>query len=149
MPSLLDPTACAALSRRLDALTPGTAPRWGRFSAIEMVAHVTAALEMMTGDLPVRPARTPWVVRNPPLRQLLIYVLPFPKNLPTSPELLVPTPEAWPEAVAGFAEALGRIATRQPSDAWPDHPAFGRMSRRDWGVLQYRHTDYHWRQFGI
>jgi hypothetical protein len=32
---------------------------------------------------------------------------------------------------------------------WPEHPAFGRMSRRVWGVLGYRHLDHHFRQFGV
>ena len=36
------------------------------------------------------------------------------------------------------------------SDAeWQEHPAFGRLARRAWGVLAYRHLDHHLRQFGV
>ena len=42
------------------------------------------------------------------------------------------------EADSGESEGLG----------WPDHPAFGALSRRAWGVLIYRHMDHHLRQFG-
>ena len=29
------------------------------------------------------------------------------------------------------------------------HPAFGKLSPRAWGVLAWRHTDHHLRQFGV
>ena len=31
---------------------------------------------------------------------------------------------------------------------WPEHPAFGHLSSRDWGALVHRHVDHHLRQFG-
>jgi len=33
------------------------------------------------------------------------------------------------------------------TEEWPEHPAFGALSRRAWGVLIYRHMDHHLRQF--
>lgn len=149
MPSLLDPSAREALRSRVHTLRPDVTPRWGRFTAPAMLAHLTASLRMMRGDLPVAPAPTPWVVRNPPLKQLLIYVLPFPKGLPTSPELLA-SPQAtdaanWDEAVRTFDEALNALGDF-PIE-WPRHAAFGPMTGRQWGVLQYRHLDHHLRQF--
>ena len=31
----------------------------------------------------------------------------------------------------------------------PVHPAFGDITTQAWGVLAYRHTDHHLRQFGV
>lgn len=53
---------------------------------------------------------------------------------------------------ADKAELLRVIRALRPPDsdeAAGDHPIFGRMSVRDWGVLLYKHTDHHFRQFGI
>ncbi len=33
--------------------------------------------------------------------------------------------------------------------AWPVSPVFGRISGRSWGVMLYRHLDYHLGQFGV
>jgi hypothetical protein len=149
MRSLFQAEARTTLQARLHALEPDARPRWGRLTAPAMVDHVTSCLRMMTGDLPVRPEPTPWMVRNPPLRQLLIYVLPFPKNLATSPELIVPAPKPWEASLAACDEMIERVGARSPSGLWPTHPAFGAMSGLDWAVLQYRHADHHLRQFGV
>ena len=46
-------------------------------------------------------------------------------------------------------QLLDKLAARKDAATWPDHPAFGSMTERDWGVLAYRHADHHFRQFGI
>jgi hypothetical protein len=46
-------------------------------------------------------------------------------------------------------ELIERFATTPPEQMGLDHPGFGRMSARDWDVLQYRHLDHHLRQFGV
>ena len=51
-----------------------------------MVAHLNDAMRMATGELPVAPRKLP--IRYFPLKQLILYVLPFPKSAPTAPELL-------------------------------------------------------------
>jgi hypothetical protein len=45
-------------------------------------------------------------------------------------------------------ELLDRAASARTTDTWPEHPAFGKLSTRAWGVLIYRHMDHHLRQFG-
>jgi hypothetical protein len=100
------------------------------------------------GDLQVAPKRLP--LRYPPLKQLVVYVAPFPRNAPTAPELTIAaTPRPWADDIAMLQQLIDRI-TAHPSHAeWPEHPAFGRLSRRAWGVLAYRHMDHHLRQFGV
>jgi hypothetical protein len=101
---------------------------------------------MALGDLPVAAKATP--IRYPPLKQLIVYVAPFPKNVPTAPELLARAPGDWSSDVHALLGLVDRVVARGPSARWPDHPAFGRLSPRAWGVLMYRHMDHHLRQFG-
>jgi hypothetical protein len=147
-PSLWEDGARAKLLDRLRRLTPDARPRWGRMTAPQMLTHVNDQLRMSMGELPAAPARLP--IRYPPLNQLVAHVLPWPKGLPTSPELLARIDRStWPTEVATFGTLLHRFATRPVGAAWPEHPAFGRLSRRGWGMLGYRHTDHHFRQFGV
>jgi hypothetical protein len=131
---------------RIGRLTPEAKPRWGRMDAPQMVAHLAASVRMAIGDLPTVMKRTP--LRHPPLKQLIIYVLPFPKGAPTVPELRR-APVAWQKEVDDLRALLDRFATRERSGSWPSHPAYGPLSARGWGVLTYKHCDHHLRQFGV
>ena len=146
-PSLWDEGPRRELLERLSRLSGDARPRWGRMNAPQMLTHVNDQFHMALGDLPTAPKRMP--IRYPPLNSLFAYVLPWPKGVPTAPELLARIDQStWPIEVATFAVLLQRFATRPEGVAWPLHPAFGRLSRRAWGLLGYRHTDHHLRQFG-
>jgi hypothetical protein len=136
------------IEERLARLAPDAVPLWGRMNAPQVVAHLTQATMMASGELPVRFKRTP--LRFTPLKQLILYVLPFPKGTPTAPELLARTPAGdWPKETAELRAALDRLHARDRSAPWPRHPVFGDLSAHGWGVLVYRHTDHHLRQFGV
>ncbi len=156
MQTLLDSDVRDAFCRRLTALRPDTPARWGTFNAPRMLSHVIQSLGMMTGDVQVAGAPTPWVVRHAPLKHLLIYVLPFPKGLPTSPELLERAAAIegvsaieWTDEIRAFERALDRIPQVARSGRWPAHPAFGPLSGRESAALQRRHLDHHFRQFSL
>jgi len=102
---------------------------------------------MAAGELPCTPKNLP--IRYSPLKELIIYALPFPKGAPTAPELLERAPGEWSADVTELRTLLKQFAKRGPAGTAPEHPAFGRMTGRHWGVLVYRHTDHHLRQFGV
>ncbi len=135
------------LHDRLRTLRPDATGRWGSMTAPQAVAHLSDATRMAMGELPCAPKKLP--IRYPPLKQLIVYWLPFPKGAPTAPELIGRPLASWDQELADLTQLIERFS-REPVDrAWPEHPAFGRLSRRAWGVLVYRHTDHHLRQFGV
>ena len=83
------------------------------------------------------------------LRPLFIHLLPFPKGAPTAPLLLARAPTTWDRDVAALRAAIEAVREPLAGAPLPEHPAFGKMSARDWGVLRYKHTDHHFRQFDI
>lgn len=134
------------LENRIDRLRPDTPAKWGKFSAPQMVAHLTEAVRMGLGELSVVPRNTPF--KRFPLKQLIIYVAPFPKGAPTAPELLAGNPQEFNGDVTRLKEVMGRFAGGSHKNL-PEHPAFGKLSRRAWGVLAYKHIDHHLKQFGV
>ena len=131
---------------RLERLNPDATPRLGTMNAPQMLAHLVDWMQMAKGELETAVGNR--VVRYPPLKQLVIYWLPFPKGIPTAPELIRRQPSAWAVEHAVMCRHIESFAKRDPNATWPVHPAFGKLSRRAWGVLAYRHTDHHLRQFG-
>ena len=135
------------LLERLERLSPDATPLWGRMDAPQMLSHLRKWAEMADGGLTTAAMRVP--LRYTPLKQLIIYWLPWAKGVPTAPELLCRDPADWAKELAGVRQYITAFESRDPRRDWPEHPAFGRMSPRAWGVLGYRHTDHHFRQFGI
>lgn len=134
------------IEHRLDNLTANSQARWGKFTAPQMVCHLIEALRMGLGDLKVPSRNTPF--KRFPLKQFIIYVAPFPKGAPTAPQLLAREPQEWNGEVTQLKELLRRFAGGS-FKSFPEHPAFGKLSRRAWGTLVYKHMDHHLRQFGV
>jgi hypothetical protein len=148
MRTFWDAAAREDFCRRVDRLTPGAMPQWGKFNATQMLAHLNDAMRMSMGELPVKSKNMP--LRYPPLKQLIIYALPFPKGAPTAPELIARGGEAqFAEEQAAFRTLAERLGKKSADGQWPEHPAFGRLSYQAWGVLAFRHTEHHLKQFGV
>jgi hypothetical protein len=145
--SLSNVRAREALLERLERLSPEARPRWGTMSAPQMLAHLVDWMRMAEGKLKTAPKNRP--LRYPPIKQLAIYWLPFPKGVPTAPELVSRAPLEWAieqDAVRQHVQSFGKLDSKFD---WPDHPAFGKLTPQAWGVLGYRHMDHHLRQFGV
>ncbi|HEV7389824.1 MAG TPA: DUF1569 domain-containing protein [Gemmatimonadaceae bacterium] len=133
---------------RLGRVKPDAAPLWGRMNAGQMMAHLVGWMKMANGELKTAPLNRP--LRYAPLKQMIIYWLPWPKGVPTAPELLAKEQCDFAGEQAAFRrymEAYERTPDR--TVVWPEHPAFGNLTTNEWGVLGYRHTDHHLRQFGV
>jgi hypothetical protein len=136
-----------ALDARLARLKPDAIPLWGSFDAPRMLCHVTDALRSATGEVACTPKPSP--LRFPVINTLVMFYLPWPKSVPTAPELLARKPESWDTEVARCRAAMNALATRPQTGQWAVHAAFGRLSGAQWGRLLYRHTDHHFKQFGV
>ena len=148
MPSLFDPVRQQEVIARSGKLAPETPGRWGKFTATKMLAHVNDALRMTLAELAVAPKRKSFLSSSVG-RFLAIYVLPWPHGAPTAPELLARCDAAEMETERrAFAELVARVGARKDATQWPPHPAFGPMTRRDWGHLGYKHIHHHFTQFG-
>ena len=148
MTTMWDPSLRASFVERSKKLTPETKPAWGKLSASGMVAHLNDSYRMCLGELTAKPKGGP--LRFTPIKQLVIYVLPFPKSVPTAPELLVRCDGALlEEEKAAFARMIDRLSAVKAGDALARHPTFGSLTYKAYGTLMARHTEHHFRQFNL
>ena len=132
---------------RVERLNADSRPQWGKMNVEMMLAHLVASMRMAKGELPTTSKKL--AIRFAPLRQLIVYWLPWPKGAPTAPELLPSDLGAIEDNKRDLVRLIGEVGARGASDLWPEHPAFGALGRRGWGVLTWRHLDHHLRQFGV
>ncbi len=148
MKTLFSQAHRSELLERLANLDPARRPLWGRMTASQMVAHVSTALRLSLGESLDR--RPKGVLAYWPVNWLTIYVLPWPKGRAQSPpELLRTEPGDWDADVAGLRRLVDEFGERDPRGRWPESVAFGKISGKTWGVLQYKHLNHHFSQFGI
>ncbi len=144
--SLLSPEVEQEMLARLERLTPDSKGLWGRMSVSQMLRHVGGGLRLATGDLVIPPRTSP--LRLFPIKQLIVFVLPFPKDAPTSPALTSKEEFDFDHERGAVRDLISSFAKREIA-AWPEHPAFGPLNRDQWGVMAWKHIDHHFRQFGI
>ena len=147
MGSILNETDRAEIVRRLQSLSISSNKRWGSMNVVTMLQHLRLAASMTVGDLAV-PSANKRVFQMFPLKHLILYVLPFPKGAPTAAELKPVDAATFEDERIALLELIERIGKGPREGAGPDHPLFGQLSWREWGVATYKHTDHHLKQFG-
>lgn len=152
MKSLGRPRDKAEILRRLKTVRPGSARRWGRMSAPQMVCHLSDSFRAVMGRLPVSDGST--LLNRTLVKWIALYApMPWPPHIRTRPEL--DQAEGAGTAPAEFAadvaalEALVEVFTATPrAFDRRAHPIFGAMSDSAWLRWGYLHLDHHLRQFG-
>ena len=143
-----DPGVRAGFAERVKKLNADSKGAWGKLNASGMLAHLNDSYRLCLGDLPAKSKNLP--LRFTPIKQLVIYVLPFPRSAPTAPELLARCSGAvLADEQQAFVRLFERLGGVKPGDTLQEHPAFGRLTYSAYGALMARHTEHHFRQFGI
>lgn len=138
--------------QRIAALKPESRARWGRMTAHQMLCHLADSFRVPIGDKPASPA-TGWIQRTA-IKWLALYApLPWPKGVPTRPEVEqgaggTPPTDFRRDRIDLIFE-IERFADPNRRFAWHPHPIFGAMREREWLRWGYLHADHHLRQFGV
>src|SRR5262245_35316510 len=120
--SMWDPAVRASFTERAKKLTPDAKAGWGKFNVSGMMAHLNDSYRMALGELTVPSKNLP--LRYTPIKQLVIYVLPFPKGAPTAPELLKRCDRAsLADEQQAMVTMFGKLAGVKPGDPLQEHPA--------------------------
>ena len=149
MKTFFDASIQQELLERLEKLTPGAQPEWGKMNAAQMLAHCAAALKTSTGELTLSPLALPLRMIGPLLKKSVLSEKPYRKNSPTAKEFLMTGKKNFEVEKKNFIKAFQKLAEGPQVVKVLKHPLFGKMSAEEWGRHMYKHTDYHFNQFGI
>ena len=147
MGSILNETDRTAILQRMRSLHESSEGKWGSMDVAAMLQHLRLSARMTLGELDV-PSANKRVFQVFPLKHLILYVLPFPKGAPTAPALKARNTESFTEEREAVLELFERIGAGPRDGDGPAHPLFGPLTRREWGVVTYKHADHHLKQFG-
>lgn len=149
--NLFNETRRALIVSRINCLTPESRGAWGKMSVGEMLCHCADGIKMSTGELAVAD-KSNFFLRTI-VKPLIVYALPMPKGAPTADEIN-PTikgtkPEDFENDRRALLEHLEKLCALPETHSWAKHPAFGKMSYKQWGLLGHKHLDHHLKQFRV
>lgn len=147
MRSILNEGHRQEIVARMRSLSVSSTRQWGSMDVANMLQHLRLSSLMTLGELPVASANKR-VFQMFPLKHLILYVFPFPKGAPTAPKLKPTETVSFEEERAAVLDLIERIGIGPSEGDGPDHPLFGPLTWREWGVVTYKHADHHLKQFG-
>lgn len=150
MSTLFDRSVREKIKDRISCLSPTSQAKWGKMNVNQMMCHVTDGFQMATGERPIADKSN--LLTRTVLKFVVVKLIKMPKGAPTAPGLDQmqegTKPGEFDDNRRNLIDALDRISTLPDDHVWAAHPVFGKMSRKDWGILGYKHIDHHLRQFG-
>ena len=148
MKSVLNEEIMTGLIKRINLLGEDSTPKWGKMKVDQMISHCILWNELSLGKIPSKQTFLGFFFGKMALRKLLKDEKPVPQNMPTLPFLIIKdhtgnlesNKQKWIDQLNEFV---------QSDDYSIVHPFFGKMNKDQIGVLAYKHTDHHLRQFNV
>lgn len=147
----LDRGSLPQFEKKIERLRPDATPQFGSLTAHRMVVHLDITFQISLEEAPCEDLSN-WILRSPPVRWLIINMLPMPKGVMKGPGALTPEPvedfenskESLNQAMYRFVEEMETDPKRRTFDPW-----LGRIPLADWSKIHGLHLQHHLGQFGV
>jgi hypothetical protein len=148
MESIFENETRNELISRIHTLNENSVPRWGKMNIFQMVKHCTNWDKWIQGreKYVYKQAFIGILFGKIALKRMVMTEKPFDKNVPTSTQFKVKEKEG--DLIAEKQNWISLIESYEQYTN-PDfvHDFFGKMTKEQIGIMAYKHTDHHLRQF--
>ncbi|MEP7234379.1 MAG: hypothetical protein ABI778_03695 [Ignavibacteriota bacterium] len=149
--NLLQPETRKEILSRLDGLTPESKGKWGRMNVNQMLWHTNHGLQIALGEV-TTPSSKANVLTKTFMRFVILNTnIPAPEGkAKTFDEIDTVELGINPSDFQAEREQLKNTINRfvGATKVAPESALIGKMSKENWGRLNYGHFDHHFRQFG-
>ena len=136
--------------RRINALTHNSKRKWGTMELPEMLEHCTIQLKLALFEIEGKKNEGSYILRTTFGRWLGLYLLPWQKGAITPSQMNI---EKQSLNIKNFDEELTQLHYYLKqifnTDIFQEHPIFGKLNKKDWGRLIWKHLDHHLKQFSV
>lgn len=150
MPNLLNETELKELISRIENLKETNIRLWGKMEVNQMLCHCADGVRMALGILPVKDKSN--IITRTLLRWYVFRMKEFPKSTPTVDEMnqekeLSTKPVSFELDKKELLQLIQKFQDADEETLAPASPVFGKMSKEQWGWLNYMNIDHHLKQF--
>ena len=149
MQNLLNPGDYETLVQRVNTISSFSENLWGRMTVNQMIVHLKDQLDIALGHMPAK-AQGNVLFHTIIGKYLALYVIPWKKNKLATPAEMDADKKGM--VVTNFESdkhlLLIRMKEFMDATTFAPHPFFGKMNKKDWGRLAWKHINHHLVQFG-
>ncbi len=147
MKSIFNQSSREELIERIHSLNNESKAQWGKMNIHQMLRHCISWDEVVLGKKLVKQPFIGRLVGKIFLKRLVKDDRPMPQNLPSLPELkmqkhvnsdIPAEKEQWVSLIKEYAAQAATTFVL---------PFFGKVNKEQAGIVAYKHTDHHLRQF--
>ena len=147
MENIFDKAVFESIMQRIENLSGSSKPEWGKMDVGQMMHHCQGPLNIILQkhDYGLKPN---WLV-NLFIKKSLYSDKPYRKNLPTIKAFKETKSWNFEDERNKLQSLLEELGSQLDRSDWDPHPSFGKLTREQWGKMQFKHLDHHLRQFGV
>lgn len=147
MKSFFETTAYQELQERLDKVTTDSQAQWGKMNAAQMVHHCQAPLKIAVNKTDVE-LKSNWLIKLL-FKKMLYSPKPFKKNQPTPPQFRSTADVNFQKEKTELQQWMKELWEDRDNENRVEHPVFGHFTKEQWGIMQWKHLNHHFEQFGV
>lgn len=150
MKNIFDSKETEAVIDRINKLSPTTRPQWGKMSADQMLAHCNVTYEMAFEDKHPKPNGFTKFMLKLFVKNTVVGDKPYKRNSRTAPQFLITNARNFVEEKARLTDYLKKAQNLGEDyfDGKESH-SFGKLTKKEWNTMFYKHLDHHLTQFGV
>lgn len=148
--NIFDPLVTNELVDRINQLTPSTTPLWGKMSVDQMLAHCNVMFEMVYDDKFPKPNILMKFILRSFVKPMVVGDKPYPKNSPTAKEFKITDQKNFEKEKERLINYINQ--TQKLGETYfdgRDYRSFGKMTKKEWNTMFYKHLNHHLTQFGV
>ena len=150
MKNILNSTTQKEIENRIISLNENSKRLWGKMNVNGMVCHCSDQLRLAFGELSSKDVSN--VLLKTILKHLILLGMPAPKGkVETVPELKQGVggskPTSFDKDKITLLDIIKNFQNRIENNPNQVHPAFGKLTTKQWARLCYTHLDHHLKQF--
>jgi hypothetical protein len=136
--------------KRINQLSNSSKRLWGTMELPQMLEHCSIQQRLALGLITDCKTEGSFFYRTPLVRWVALYGPNWQKNLGTpSPMKQVKQSIDNSSFQTEKNELLNHLQLVTKKNELLPHPFFGKLNKKDWGRLIWKHLDHHLRQFGV
>jgi hypothetical protein len=147
MESFFNESSYNQLRERLGIIEPEHTAQWGKMNAAQMFQHCQYPIQTALGKEKT-PMKSNWLVKVL-FKKMMYSPRPFKKNVPTPKKFRIVKQYDFLSEQEKLDQWMQELWYDRDNENRRAHPVFGHFTKDQWGALQWKHLDHHFRQFGV
>jgi hypothetical protein len=135
---------------RINNLNNLTQPVWGKMNVAQMLAHVCVSYEMVYENKHKVPGAFLKFILKTFIKKSIVGEGPYKKNSQTAPAFLITNERDFnteKQRIIDYLKKTQELGENYFEDR--ESLSFGKLSKKEWNNLFWKHIDHHLKQFGV